>query len=226
MVEKDIVIFTGYSRRTSEETAGTMKRMVEQAVPEVRIHLVDPFLDVKNESWLFAKFLLTPKKSDDFIRSIDRQLEEKGLKGKKILAIMGYSYGAMGIFQKIISAEHYILLSPALGKGTVKWKGIEKLFGFLAGFKEMKSQEFQERILDQLDLIKKAGSKITFFLPCPIGGASIPRSDDRVEYGAELLNRLLPLGKIISFEVENHVAMIRSKNVADEIIKLIGDGNA
>lgn len=217
MAFKKAVIVTGYSKNPSELVAWNLKKMLEQK--GCRVVVVDPFRD-ERKKWIFRETLLSWCLAKDMISSVNSALTEANPLLEDIDYMFCYSYGAVaGMFQDVVKVHHYIFLSPALGAGTVKFGTKEKFFGlFVPGLKEMTDEDFQEQIFERLCSLRKAGSKIKFFLPRNPETEWI--EDEKVEYSANLIAGHFDLFReTTTLPVKIHRDMIGDHEVIKEVLK-------
>jgi len=139
------LIIVGYTL-DPKNTARKLKTMLQNKGKDVIV--IDPFKEERENSKLFRKTLLSMKKSDSFIKQI-----EKETSSLEIGTIYTFSYGAIAILSPKIKAKKYVLIAPPLGK--IHHKPLEKIFFFLPGLREVRSKTFQNRLFTVLFMLEE-----------------------------------------------------------------------
>jgi hypothetical protein len=207
--ETDLV-FTGYNRNAEKSAALLIENLEKRGRKAV---LVDIFAK-ERKKWLFRKLLLTWSNHTSAVETAEEQIRKLGSIG----TVFTHSYGISGVLAPSLHAREYVLIAPPMDE--VYWKGIEKLFFFLPGFREVKNKTLSNKLFRKLEQLKANGKKITFIISSPLGSEGIPNcfKDDRVRYRTSALIRMREIGEVKNSYGTSHKGLVMNPAVVEQII--------
>ncbi|MFA5368894.1 MAG: hypothetical protein WC303_02705 [Candidatus Paceibacterota bacterium] len=207
MIEVDLII-PGYSR-DAHKSASLLKEALEEQGRKVVV--IDVFKKERTK-WLFKKTLLTAEDHTSAVNTAETELE--WLKRIKINTIYTHSYGIVSILAPSLDADRYVFIAPPLGK--VHYKPLEKIFGFLPGFQELKNGTLQAKLFQELYFLKTSKKEIIFYVSCFDKKADY--GDERVNYPAPIFRKMVNIGKIKISYGASHKDYMRDENIIKDII--------
>jgi hypothetical protein len=217
-MEKTAVIFTGYSKKSNFINHLTLAK--ELFSRDYGVVIIDPFAE-ERKKWLFKKTLITNSPTDSIIDSVEKATSSTFVSSPTVAFF--YSYGAIpGILQKGFSAEKNIFLSPALGKGTIRWSLFQRFLlkttsffpDLLPALKDMEDSSFQEKLLKKISYMELRGENI-FLIPEDKKGRLL---DERVHYSEKVLESLH--GDIHNIRIRKHRDMLDNEKTVKKILDI------